>query len=200
MMLRLDISDESALGKVARILLEGGVVVLPTETVYGLVTLWDNEEGRARIYALKRRPANKLLQMLASSVEMAEQAGVVCNSRVLAVTKRYCPGPITIVAPENDGGSIGFRIPDNDFILRLLQKLGKPLAATSANLSGKPPALNANDAVCDLDGEPDAVLDGGEISVTGGQASTVLSLLGEKSVILREGPISLEEIEAAIRG
>ena len=199
MMLRLDINDESALEKVARILQEGGVVVLPTETVYGLVTLWDNEAGRARIYALKRRPANKLLQMLASSVEMAEQAGIVCNFRVLAVTERFCPGPITIVAPYNDGGSIGFRIPGNDFILRLLLRLGKPLAATSANLSGKLPALNAKDAVCDLDGEPDAVLDGGEISVTGGQASTVLSLLGEKPVILREGPVLLEEIEAALK-
>ena len=199
MMLRLDINDADALEKVARILLEGGVVALPTETVYGLVTLWDNEAGRARIYALKRRPANKLLQMLASSVEMAEQAGIVCNFRVLAVTERFCPGPITIVAPDNDGGSIGFRIPNNDFILRLLLRLGKPLAATSANLSGKLPALNAKDAVCDLDGEPDAVLDGGEISVTGGQASTVLSLLGEKPVILREGPVLLEEIEAALK-
>lgn len=199
MMLRLDINDASALEKVARILQEGGVVVLPTETVYGLVTLWDNEAGRARIYALKRRPANKLLQMLASSVEMVGQAGIVCNFRVLAVTERFCPGPITIVAPDNDGGSIGFRIPNNDFILRLLLRLGKPLAATSANLSGKLPALNAKDAVCDLDGEPDAVLDGGEISVTGGQASTVLSLLGEKPVILREGPVLLEEIEAALK-
>ncbi|MBO4512476.1 MAG: threonylcarbamoyl-AMP synthase [Victivallales bacterium] len=199
MMLRLDINDASALEKVARILQEGGVVALPTETVYGLVTLWDNKAGRARIYALKRRPANKLLQMLASSVEMAEQAGIVCNFRVLAVTERFCPGPITIVAPDINGGSIGFRIPNNDFILRLLLRLGKPLAATSANLSGKPAALNAKDAVCDLDGEPDAVLDGGEISVTGGQASTVLSLLGEKPVILREGPVLLEEIEAALK-
>ncbi|MBR6373983.1 MAG: threonylcarbamoyl-AMP synthase [Victivallales bacterium] len=200
MMLRLDVNDESALDTVARILSEGGVVALPTETVYGLVTLWDNEAGRSRIYALKRRPANKLLQMLASSVEMAEHAGIACNSKVLAVAERFCPGPITIVAPEKNGGSIGFRIPGNDFMLRLLQRLGKPLAATSANLSGKPPALNAKDAVCDLDGEPDAVLDGGEISITGGQASTVLSLLGEKPAILREGPISLAEIEAVIGG
>lgn len=200
MMLRLDVNDESALDTVARILSEGGVVALPTETVYGLVTLWDNEAGRSRIYALKRRPANKLLQMLASSVEMAEHAGIACNSKVLAVAGRFCPGPITIVAPEKNGGSIGFRIPGNDFMLRLLKRLGKPLAATSANLSGKPPALNAKDAVCDLDGEPDAVLDGGEISITGGQASTVLSLLGEKPVILREGPVSLAEVEAVIGG
>ena len=199
-MLRLDINDESALDTVARILLAGGVVALPTETVYGLVTLWDNDAGRTRIYALKRRPANKLLQMLASSLEMAEQAGIVCNSRVQAVAEKFCPGPITIVTPDEEGGSIGFRIPDNDFMLRLLQRLGKPLAATSANLSGKLPALNAKDAVCDLDGEPDAVLDGGEISITGGQASTVLSLLGDKPIILREGPISLAEIEAVIGG
>ena len=199
MMLRLDINDADALETVSRILLEGGVVALPTETVYGLVTLWDNEAGRAKIYSLKRRPANKLLQMLASSVEMAEQAGGVCKHEIKVIVEKFCPGPITIVVPERNGGSIGFRIPDNDFMLRLLRQLGKPLAATSANLSGKPAALNANDAVCDLEGEPDAVLDGGEISVTGGQASTVLSLLGEKPVILREGPISLAEIEAVIR-
>ena len=138
--------------------------------------------------------------MLASSVEMAQQAGSVCNSIVQAVAEKFCPGPITIVVPERNGGSIGFRIPSNDFMLRLLQRLGKPLAATSANLSGKSPALNAKDAVCDLDGAPDAVLDGGEISITGGQASTVLSLLGEKPAILREGPISLAEIEAVIGG
>ena len=198
MMLRIDISDADALEKASRILLAGGVVALPTETVYGLVTPWGNEDGRYRIYALKKRPAGKLLQMLASSLEMAEIAGVVCSESVRKVVKRFCPGPITIVAPDRNGGSIGFRVPGNDFMLRLLNHLGSPLAATSANLSGMPPALTADAAVCELDGEPDALLDGGKISITGGKASTVVSLLGDKPEILREGPISLREILAAL--
>ena len=179
-------------------MLSGGVVALPTETVYGLVTLWNNEAGRARIYSLKRRPSSKLLQMLASSVAMAENAGVLVNSAVNAVAGAFCPGPITIVAPDKNAGSIGFRIPDNDFMKKLLGRLQCPLAATSANLSGMPPALNADDAVRHLDGEPDALLDGGEIGAAGGRASTVVSLLDREPKILREGPVSLEDIKRCL--
>ena len=194
MMLKIDANDTDAVERTARVLLSGGVAALPTETVYGLATLWSNEEGRARIYALKHRPANKLLQMLAASLDDAETAGLQRGPRLDAVARRFCPGPITIVAPANDGASIGVRIPNHSFLLKLLKKLGQPLAATSANLSGMREALNAADAVQWLDGEPDVLVDGGEIQ--GGAASTVVSLLGEQPTILRKGPITLEDMLA----
>ena len=195
MMLKINANDAEAVERAAQVLLSGGVAALPTETVYGLATLWSNEEGRARIYALKHRPANKLLQMLAFSLDDAEKAGLQRSKRLDAVARRFCPGPITIVAPANGGASIGVRIPNHGFLLKLLKRLGQPLAATSANLSGRREALNAADAVQWLDGEPDLLVDGGEIQ--GGAASTVVSLLGEQPTILREGPITLEEILAA---
>ena len=174
---------------------EGGVIVAPTETVYGLVTLWSNAGGRERIYLLKDRPADKRLQMLTHDLDLAEQAGVVPDARVRALARAFWPGPLTVVCPNANGGSVGVRIPDHVFILALLAELGAPVAATSANRSGCPPASSARDAVDGLQGEPDLVLDGG---ATAGSASTVVSLLKPDVELLRAGPISIEQIQSVL--
>ncbi len=182
-----------------RILGSGGVVIFPTETVYGLGTLWCNTAGRDRIYELKRRPSDKRLQMLACSIEQAAAAGVLVSNSLRKIADAFWPGPLTVVAPSADGADIGLRIPAHPFLLRLLQGLGKPLAATSANLSGQPSASNATEAVQQLNGQPDLVIDGGPVSTTDGAASTVLSLLETRLRILREGPITLPQLEACLQ-
>ena len=189
---------EDAPREVARILMAGGVAAVPTETVYGLVCLWRDSTARSRIYALKRRPAEKRLQMLASSVESAVSAGLDDSPRLRRLSGAFWPGPLTVVAPSAACGSIGLRIPASPFVLSLLRELGEPLAATSANLAGSPPGLTAADAVRELDGEPDALVDGGFATVTGGLSSTVVSIMDGEPGILREGQISLEAIRRAL--
>ncbi len=196
---RLHEQHPRAVGDAVRILRDGGVVAAPTETVYGLLARWADHAARERIYQLKHRPADKRLQMLAPSLAAAETAGLLPHPALPAIAAAFWPGALTVVAPARTTDSIGLRIPAHPFILAVLRELGEPLAATSANLSGKPPAVNADDAVKGLAGEPDLLVDGGVVTVTAGVASTVLSLLSDPPSILRPGPISLDAIMAAIR-
>ncbi len=183
-----DTGLDRAIDRALRCLRQGGVIAAPTETVYGLMTYWGNEPGRDRIFQLKQRPRDKRLQMLASDLHMAYEAGVLADLRLDILGERFWPGPLTVVANAEHGQSIGLRLPDNTLILGLLQKLGKPLAATSANRSGQPPAVDAESAVAGLQGVPDLLIDGGHIN--GGCASTVISLLEQAPRILRAGPVS----------
>ena len=199
-MLRFTADDKEALAPLCEVLRHDGVVTIPTETVYGLVCLWSSHKGREKIYDLKARPAQKRLQMLAPSVSAAVAAGLRADSRLERLAKVFWPGALTVVAKAaGDFDSIGLRIPAHPFVLALLQTLGEPLAATSANLSGQPAGLTAEEAIRDLTAPPDALVDGGSVRETGGTASTVVSLLGDASAILREGPISLEQIQDALQ-
>jgi L-threonylcarbamoyladenylate synthase len=192
------VESANAVGEAAAVLRKGGVIVVPTETVYGLVALWRDAAARERIYRLKRRPAVKRLQMLAASVAMAVRGGMLQDVRLEQLAKAFWPGALTVVAAAQSGDSIGLRIPAHDFVLALLRELDEPLAATSANLSGEPAAVTAAEAIVHLDGEPDLVVDGGTVTCTDGNASTVVSLLEEEPAILREGPISLPQIRLAL--
>jgi L-threonylcarbamoyladenylate synthase len=185
-----------ALESAKQALLAGGVLVVPTETVYGLVTLWSNVDGRNRIYELKRRPREKRLQMLAGGLESAAP-WLREADKLSALARRFWPGPLTLVVPAADGlDTIGLRIPRCRFLLELLKLLPEPLAATSANLSGYPPPQEAMTAAANLAGEPDMVIDGGVCSETDNSASTVISLLGTEPQLLRAGQISLEDVRA----
>jgi L-threonylcarbamoyladenylate synthase len=175
---------------------EGGVAALPTETVYGLMTLWRNAAGRERIYELKQRPADKRLQMLASSVAMACRAGVLPSPVLAALGQAFWPGPLTVVVEAEGGETIGLRVPRHPFLLSVLDGLGEPLAATSANLSGLPAALDADAAVQDLAGDVDVLVDGGTVEV--GEASTVVSVVGGDLKVLRAGPVSETALRAAL--
>jgi len=197
-MLILNENDNGAVEQVCAKLMDGGVAAVPTETVYGLVCLWNNADARETIYRLKKRPHDKRLQMLATNIATAVQAGLLPDTRMERIAAKFWPGPLTVVARADgngvNGDSIGLRIPAHPFIMKLLLALGQPLAATSANLTGCPPGLTAREAVIGLDGEPDALVDGGSVRETGGRASTVISLIGESPAILRDGPISLQDI------
>ena len=178
----------------------GNVIAAPTETVYGLMALWQSDSARQGIYRLKHRPADKRLQMLAPDVETAIRAGLKPNDMLQKIADAFWPGPLTVIAEANDGDTIGLRIPNHPFILKLLRELGEPLAATSANLSGTPAAITPSDAVANLDGRPALLIDGGEVTVTGGASSTVVSIVGDELKILRQGPITQEDIQKVLGG
>lgn len=178
----------------------GHVIAAPTETVYGLMGLWKSAAAQQEIYRLKHRPADKRLQMLAPDIGTAITAGLKPNAMLKKIADAFWPGPLTVIAEANDGDTIGLRIPNHPFILKLLRELCEPLAATSANLSGTPAAVTPSDAVANLDGRPALLIDGGEVTVTGGASSTVVSIVGGHLAILRQGPISLDDIKNVLGG
>ncbi len=171
----------------------GKVLLLPTETVYGLICAYNDSAARKRILEMKRRDPAKHFQVLASGLGMLE--GVISASPAARkLVEKFCPGPITIIVKSADGfSSVGFRIPDHEFMLELLDAYGRPVSATSANLSGNPPAATLEEALKGLAGKPDLAVDAGRIS-GGGKASTVVDITGGRPKILRQGPIGEEEI------
>lgn len=170
-----------------------GFVIIPTETVYGLACLWNNESAKKCIYQAKARPEHKPFQMLVASVEMAKEYGCIVDSRTEKIVNAFCPGPITIVVPARDGSKIGFRIPEYKFVLDLILYMGKPLAASSANVSGKIPALNIKDALSTIKIQPALAIDGGTLPDSS-LASTVIEVKDSDIKLLREGPIPLSAI------
>ena len=176
---------------------EDGVLLVPTETVYGLVCDAAHEVARAKIYEMKRRPASKLLTLFFASVQAAEVAFPAMPETAKRFAAVFCPGPVTLIVPDGDGFT-GFRIPDHPALLRLLSAYGRPLASTSANLSGQPPAHTVDEALASLAIPPDGVLDGGPIPPDS-VASTVIKIERDGAwSILRPGPISEEMLRAAL--
>lgn len=175
---------------------KGSVLLLPTETVYGLVCDWQDIKARKRIRQMKSREAAKPLQMLAPDLDAVIKYGVKMKPAIKKVAEKYCPGPVTIIAKlkkaEKDGmETVGFRIPAYPFLLDLMKESGKLFAATSANLAGEPPAVEIAEALETLEEQPDLAVDAGKIK---GDASTVIDMTGKGFKILRPGPVTEEDL------
>ena len=193
--------DAAGVEAAAAALRRGELVGLPTETVYGLAGHALDPTAVARIFAAKRRPAdNPLIVHLAAGDELARLARVVTPlARRLAAA--YWPGPLTLVLaagasvpPITRGGldTVAVRVPDHPVALAVLQASGLPLAAPSANLSGRPSPTRAVDVVAELGSRVALVLDGGRCTV--GVESTVVDARGEVPVVLREGAVTREDL------
>lgn len=193
MMLRLDLKQlpisEAASAVAEALRASDAVAVVPTETVYGVVSRVTSG-GSERIYALKHRAGSKRLGWFVGDWRGLEKYGVRLTPTVRKFAERFMPGAITIIAPTEDG-SIGFRVPDHPFLAALLAELGEPLFQTSANLSGAPDSLTLDDALAGLDGEVDAAVDGGALP-PGSLASTVVDARTEPPRILRQGALKLD--------
>ncbi len=168
----------------------GAVILVPTETVYGLVCRAEDAEAIQRIYDLKDRDRSKPLAWFIADWRKLETYGVKTAGLPQKLAERFCPGAITIIAPVRSGGTIGFRTPDHPLILELLRRIDLPLASTSANLSGHPNALTVTDALAELSGEVDLAIDGGAIAPDA-QASTVVDATGNIPRILRQGALQI---------
>lgn len=190
----------------AAILRRGGLVAFPTETVYGLGA--DATDGRAvrGIFAAKGRPADNPLIVHLAGLEALETAAEPLPQAV-ALARRFWPGPLTLVLPRKPAvadevtaglETVGVRVPDHPVALALLRAAGRPVAAPSANRSGRPSPTTAEDVLADLDGRIDAVLDGGACRV--GVESTVVDLTVEPAVVLRLGGLALDELQPWLPG
>lgn len=186
-------ADENAFAPILDCLRGDGVIAAPTETVFGLMAIWKSAPARRRLYELKGRDFGKPLQMLAPNLATASRYGIRPNKRARQIAARFWPGPLTIVLPTTTQKTIGLRVPDHPLILRLLQLLDEPLAATSANLSGNPPATSPAEIPGLLHGDPDLLVTGQ--NAKGDQASTIIALLDYDRRILRQGPIAAAELK-----
>lgn len=180
----------------------GEPVLVPTDTVYGLAALAADADAVARLFALKQRPVDTRVVALVADVEQAEElVDLGPLGRLLAEV--FWPGALTIVATRREGVdvavgdalTVGVRCPDTE-IVRTLAGLAGPLAVTSANLHGEAPPATAAE-VAALFATVQVVVDGGTPS---GVASTVVAIVDESVNVLREGPITAAEIDAAVRG
>ena len=181
----------------------GELVAFPTDTVYGVGALAWDAGAVAKLYAAKLRPADKAIPIL-----LADPADVELVARDLPpagrrLAERFWPGPLTLVVPKAErvpaevsagGDTVAVRVPDHTLARDLIRAAGAPLATTSANLSGGPNPVTAQDVAAQLSGRIAFILDGGPCP--GGVASTVVDLTGSHPTVLRPGPISLDEILA----
>lgn len=183
----------------------GGLVALPTETVYGLAADATNGEAVASIYEAKGRPSFNPLIVHCDSLEMAMQYGVF-SDQALQCAQHFWPGPLTLVVPYKKGAglsdlvragldTVAIRVPMGKS-RQIIGAYGKPIAAPSANLSGKISPTSADHVSAQLNGRIDLILDGGPASV--GLESTIVSFVEGQPVLLRPGGLSIEMLEAHI--
>lgn len=195
----LPLTDES-LALAAGLIREGQVVAFPTETVYGLGSDGLNPEAVARIFAAKKRPADNPLILHIHQLEQLE--GLCCftpDAETLA--RAFWPGPLTMLLKKTDRvpgittaglGTVAVRMPGHEGALRFLRACSSPIAAPSANRSGRPSPTSAKHVLDDLDGLIPLILDGGPCRV--GLESTVLDITGEVPTILRPGKVTAEQV------
>ena len=169
----------------------GAVILVPTETVYGLIAKADDPIAKERIYQLKKREENKRLGWFVPNWEKVDKYGIMLNDIGKNLAKKYFPGPLTLIAPKDDGSTQSIRTPNHPLLLAILQEIDCPLWQTSANASGFPDAENVNDAISMLDGEVDLAIDGGPLEKNS-SSSTIISVIDSTPKILRQGNLVVE--------
>jgi len=191
--------------RAVELLKAGQLVAFPTDTVYGVgAVLWDRQAIR-KLYEAKLRSAEKAIPvLLAAAVDLSLVARDLSQS-ALRLAERFWPGPLTLVVPRAlavpdevtaGGASVAVRVPDHELARALIRAAGAPLAATSANISGQPSPVTAQEVAAQLGSRIPLVLDGGPCP--GGIASTIVDLTGSAPAILRPGPVSITEILSAL--
>ena len=191
-----DMPDVAVIEEAVDVLLDGGVIALPTDTVYGLAADATNPAAVAKLYEIKKRSADKPVAVLIDSTRMFRTLVTELPEGVEALLERHWPGPLTLVARKRKAAlqaisrdvSLGLRMPDSVVALGLISMLGRPVAATSANLPGQAPARTAQEIAERFGDQLDLILDAGPAPETGD--STVLTVMETPFRILREGPVT----------
>lgn len=200
--------DDAGRAEAARVLAGGGIVALPTDTVYGIAVALETPNGIERLYAAKQRPPDRAIALLLAEVSQAGEIGLL-SPAAEALAGAFWPGGMTLVVPRREdrplpaaltGGAlapgaiptIGLRVPDHEAPRALARAVG-PLPTTSANRSGEPECRDADEIETRLGSAVDLILDGGPAA--GGPASTVIDLTGDEPRLLREGAVPAASID-----
>lgn len=205
--MQLRYTDHNAVSVATDVLSSGGVIIYPTDTLYGLGADALSDSAVARLYAIKARDEKKPIHAIVADLQMAERFAYVDGAaRVLA--ERFLPGPLTLIQKKKQGietgiakgiDTFGIRIPDNDFCKSLVEQFGGPITTTSANRSGMHPMRTVEtilEQLGELSGDIDCVIDAGELPERA--PSTVVDCSGARPVILRIGAISESDIWEAL--
>lgn len=198
-MSRLMASEAGAVERAADLLRRGGVIAFATDTVWGIGALARCDAALERMFAIKGREDRRPVACLVRDVEMARGISSVWDERVDGITRRHWPGALTVVVPapgrfpgaQRGLTTLGLRVPDRRVVLALLDLLGEPIAATSANLSGQPELPDGVSVEAALGAQVDVVLDDG-LAVSG-LASTVVEWTGTEWRVLRQGAVRVDE-------
>lgn len=198
--LRFTSEDEDV---VAGMLMEGSVVAFPTDTVYGLGVIYDDEQALQALKQAKGRPENKPIPTMVGSIEQLYQVAEV-NDLAQKLAEAFMPGAITLIMKKkgsvpsyvtNGLDTIGIRMPDDAFVCSLIEKCGKPLLVSSANKSGEETGIKDDQVLSQLDGAIDAIVMG---EAMGKSASTIVDVSEGTIKIVRKGPISEEAIKQVL--
>lgn len=189
----------------AQIIKKGGIVIFPTETVYGIGTNGLDENAIKKLYEVKQRPLNKPISLLVNNIEMVEKIAKNITELEYKLMERFFPGPLTIILEKRDiipdiltsnTNTIGIRMPSGEIAKKLIEFAGVPIATSSSNISGRPSGTNITDIKKDFEGKVDCFIDNGESEL--GIPSTVIRIIDNIPHILRQGAISEEEIRKVI--
>ena len=192
-------NSSDAIQQALKVLQAGGLVAFPTDTVYGVGALAFDDKAVESIYKAKDRPIEKAIPVLIGDAEDITKisSGVPLIAKKLA--ERFWPGPLTIVVPKHLSlpdsitatNTVGIRVPDHVVARSVLRAAG-PMAVTSANLSGQPSPSTAQEVFAQLNGRIALIVDGGK--TPGGVPSTLVDCTGPQPIVVRQGPISLNQI------
>jgi len=197
----------SDIEKAVEILKAGGLVAFPTDTVYGIGADAFNKDAVERIFTAKGRDSRKPLQVLIADKNDLNLVSEKQSDILHRLVERFFPGALTIVVPAKEDfpswvtcglDTVGVRMPSNPIALEMIKAFGKPIAATSANISGLPDPKNAQQVLEYLDGKIDLILDGG--STPDNVPSTVIDISVDPPKILRQGKLTLEELNKVLQG
>jgi L-threonylcarbamoyladenylate synthase len=203
---KLLLDKKGQIEKGISILKEGGIVAFPTDTVYGLGAKASNQLAVERIYEVKERPRDIALPLLLADVSQISEVAELVPPIAWLLANHFLPGALTIVLHKSKsipgiitagGVTVAIRVPAHPIPVALAQGLGGHIVGTSANVSGKPSSLTAEEVCSQFGDKMDLVIDGGRCP--GGRESTIIDVTGEEAVILREGAISREELEKVCR-
>ena len=202
MLSKLSLDIQKQVEKGISILNQGGIVAFPTDTVYGLGACATNQQAVERIYAVKERPQNVALPLLLACTSQISEVAEPVPQIAWLLAKKFLPGALTLVLHKSNSVpniitagdiTVAVRIPAHPIPVALVEGLGAPIVGTSANLSGKPSALTADEVYSQFGDKIDLVIDGGKCP--GGRESTIVDVTEETPVILREGAITGEELK-----
>ena len=201
--MKTEIIPASEIQIALKILHSGGIVAFPTDTVYGLGALAFNNNAIESIYKAKNRPIEKAIPILIGDLSDFEKVADDIPNMALRFASRFWPGPLTCIVPKKQAlplavsatTTVAVRIPDHIDARALLRAAG-PMAVTSANISGGQNPSTAQEVYDQLNGRIPLILDGG--TTQGGIPSTLVDCTGELPMILREGPITLDELLSAL--
>jgi len=191
----------TAVRTAAQVIDTGGIICFPTDTVYGFAASIYSRDAIDRLRSLKRRSLSEPFVIIASDIDIVHEMVEVVTARHLRLMEAYWPGPLTIVFRASPmvpayltgaAGTVALRIPDDVLTQSILRACGVPLAAPSANVRGKRPALNPEEVLAEFDGKIDLLLDGG--SVESSDPSTIVSVNARNLTVLRRGRVPVGRV------